>query len=483
MMGSRVAASLLRRGRDQASALMTFPRLPRSAPAPPPAPPRVGSCGGGGGGRHLPPPPPPQSTGGLFAASRVASYHAFRSFGPKSFMGQCTRKMSTTAAALNSNMANATANSGLKLLVTKGPQAQKAVGIWLFGCAAWVFSMVILGGVTRLTRSGLSMTDWKFAGGLPPMSEEEWLLEFQKYKQSPEYTRVNKGMNLEDFKFIYWMEYAHRMWGRALGFVFAVPFAYFVAKGYVTRQLGIRLSALFALGGAQGLIGWWMVKSGLEEPASEYVEPRVSPYRLAAHLTSAFVIYCGILWTALSVVMPDPPAESMKWVKGAAKFRKLAIPASAVVGITAISGAFVAGNDAGRAYNTFPKMGDSWIPEDVFSMEPFIHNFFENTSTVQLNHRILATSTLLSVSALWLAARKVDMHPAVKSLVGSTLGMAALQVTLGISTLLMYVPTSLGSAHQAGALTLLSLMILLTHTLRRPSPALLKSLASAVKST
>ncbi|KQJ98805.1 cytochrome c oxidase assembly protein COX15 [Brachypodium distachyon] len=479
MMGSRVAAALLRRGKDQASTMMAIPRLPRSAPAAP----RVGSTTSCGAAALRPTPPPQQPTGGFFSASQIASFHAFRSLGLKSSLGQCTRKMSTPAAALDSSMASATANSGLKLLVTKGPQAQKAVGIWLFGCAAWVFSMVILGGVTRLTRSGLSMTDWKFAGGLPPMSEEEWLLEFEKYKQSPEYARVNKGMNLEDFKFIYWMEYAHRMWGRALGFVFAVPFAYFVAKGYVTRQLGLRLSALFALGGGQGLIGWWMVKSGLEEPASEYVEPRVSPYRLATHLTSAFVIYCGILWTALSVVMPDPPAESMNWVKGAAKFRKLAIPVSAVVGITAISGAFVAGNDAGRAYNTFPKMGDTWIPEDVFSMEPFIRNFFENTSTVQLNHRILATTTLLSVCGLWLAARKINMHPAVKSLIGSTLGMAALQVTLGISTLLMYVPTSLGSAHQAGALTLLSLMILLTHTLRRPSPALLKSLASAVKST
>nr|CAB3483360.1 unnamed protein product [Digitaria exilis] len=220
-----------------------------------------------------------------------------------------------------------------------------------------------------------------------------------------------------------------------------------------------------------------------KEPTSEYVQPRVSPYRLATHLTSAFVIYCGILWTALSVAMPDPPTGSMSWVNGAAKIRKLAIPVSAVVGITAISGAFVAGNDAGHAYNSFPKMGDTWIPEDVFSMEPFIRNFFENTSTVQLTHRILATTTLLSVGGLWLAARRIDMHPAVKSLIGSTLGMAALQVTLGISILLMYVSTSLGSAHQAGALTLLSLMILLTHTLRRPSPALLKSLATAVKAT
>uniref|UniRef100_A0A804LST2 Cytochrome c oxidase assembly protein COX15 n=1 Tax=Zea mays TaxID=4577 RepID=A0A804LST2_MAIZE len=462
-MGSRVAAALIRRGRYLASSLLT-PRLPRSALAPAP-PHRVGSasssCGGGGGGSCLL--PPRSGPAGAFSyASRFGNFHAFRSLAPKAMFGQCTRRMSTTATALNSTVASGAANSGFKLLVTKGAHVQKAVGIWLFGCAAWVFSLVILGGITRLTRSGLSMTDWKFTGEIPPMTDEAWQLEFEKYKQSPEYKR---------------------MWGRALGFVFAGPFAYFIARGYVTRQLGIRLSALFALGGAQGLIGWWMVKSGLEEPTSEYVQPRVSPYRLATHLTSAFIIYCGILWTALSVVMPDPPTGSMSWVNGAAKIRKLAIPVSAVVGITAISGAFVAGNDAGHAYNSFPKMGDSWIPEDVFSMEPFVRNFFENTSTVQLNHRILAATTLLSVGGLWLAARKIDMHPAVKSLIGSTLGMAALQVTLGISTLLTYVPTSLGSAHQAGALTLLSLTILLVHTLRRPSPARLKSIATAVKST
>ncbi|XP_020265980.1 cytochrome c oxidase assembly protein COX15-like isoform X2 [Asparagus officinalis] len=252
-------------------------------------------------------------------------------------------------------------------------------------------------------------------------------------------------------------------------------------SGFITRQLGLRLSALFALGGGQGLIGWWMVKSGLEEPASDYVQPRVSPYRLATHLISAFGIYCGIFWTALSVVMPEPPNGSISWVNGAAKVRKMALPLSVLVGVTAFSGAFVAGNDAGHAYNTFPKMGDSWIPDDIFSMEPLVRNFFENTSTVQLGHRILAATTLLSVGSLWLASRKIDMHPAVKSLIGSTLGMASLQVTLGISTLLYYVPVSLASAHQAGALTLLTLMLLLTHTVRKPSPAILKSLASSPK--
>lgn len=385
--------------------------------------------------------------------------------------------MSTAAAVGMEN------KEGLKLLVTGGPHAQKAVGIWLFGSAAWVFSMVILGGITRLTRSGLSMTDWKFTGSLPPLSDEEWLQEFEKYKQSPEYMRVNKGMSLEDFKFIYWMEYAHRMWGRGLGIIFALPFSYFLRKGYITLRLGLKLSALFALGAGQGLIGWWMVKSGLEEPPSEYAQPRVSPYRLTAHLTSAFVIYTGLFWTALSVVMPEPPAESVAWVRGAAKVKKLALPVSFIVGITAVSGAFVAGNDAGHAYNTFPKMGDTWIPDDIFNMKPLIRNFFENTSMVQLDHRILATTTLLSIGALWWSTRKLDIHPAIRSLIGSTVGMAALQVTLGISTLLSYVPVSLGTAHQAGALTLLTLMILLNHTTRKPSVSLLKSLPQVAKTT
>ncbi|ERN19097.1 cytochrome c oxidase assembly protein COX15 isoform X1 [Amborella trichopoda] len=423
------------------------------------------------------------SNGAGFLSSRFALNYGnafFRSkFMQKGFSFQPSKNMSTTASLLAPNKSEVV-KEGVTLLVNKGTEVQKQVGIWIFGCAAWVFSMVVLGGVTRLTRSGLSMTDWKFSGRLPPLSEEEWQLEFEKYKQSPEYKRVNRGMSLENFKFIYWMEYAHRMWGRGLGIIFAMPFTYFLAKGYITRQLGLRLSALFALGAGQGLIGWWMVKSGLEEPASEYAQPRVSPYRLATHLTSAFIIYCGLFWTGLSVVMPQPPTGSLSWIHGAAKARTLAIPVSILVGVTALSGAFVAGNDAGHAYNTFPKMGDSWIPDEIFELEPIFRNFFENTATVQLDHRILATATLLSIGGMWWATKKLDLHPAVQSLIGSTLGMAALQVTLGISTLLSYVPVSLATAHQAGALTLLTLMLLLVHSVRKPSPALLKSLSSSL---
>ncbi|XP_047334477.1 cytochrome c oxidase assembly protein COX15 [Impatiens glandulifera] len=426
----------------------------------------------------FPVPNPSRSFSSMIGPSaRNSIVYGLRSFPHRKWInGQTFMMISTNAAAASIKNKEAS-----KFLVTAGSKAQKAVGMWLFVSATWVFSMVVLGGITRLTRSGLSMTDWKFTGGLPPMTNEEWEIEFEKYKQSPEYKRVNKGMNIDDFKFIYWMEYAHRMWGRALGIMFAVPFSYFLRKGYITVRLGLRLGVLFGLGAGQGLIGWWMVKSGLEEPESEYSQPRVSPYRLAIHLTSAFAIYSGLFWTALSVVLPEPPAESITWVRGAAKVRKLAIPVSILVGITAISGAFVAGNDAGHAFNTFPKMGDNWIPDDIFNMTPVIRNFFENTSTVQLDHRILATATLVSIATLWWSTRKVDIHPAIRSLIGSTMGMAALQVTLGISTLLTYVPVSLGTAHQAGALTLLTLMIMLTHTLRRPSPALLKSLPSVAK--
>ncbi|KAK0600876.1 hypothetical protein LWI29_019087 [Acer saccharum] len=305
------------------------------------------------------------------SSSTVArsSLYGFRTL----FKGNHKPSVRNMSMAASVSMEN---KEGLKLLVLGGPHAQKMVRIWLFGSAAWVFSMVVLGGVTRLIRSGLSMTDWKFTGGLPPLSDEGWFQEFEKYKQSPE-------MNIND-------------------------------------------SSLFALGAGQGFIGWWMVKSGLEEPPSEYAQPRVSPYCLAAHLTSAFVIYSGLFWTGLSVVMPEPPAESVTWVCGAAKVKKLALPVGFIVGITAISGAFVAGNGAGRAYNTFPKMGDTWILDDIFYMKPLIRNFFENTSTVQLDHRILATTAFFSIGALWLATKKLDIHLAIRSLIGSIVGMAAL---------------------------------------------------------
>ncbi|KAE8702747.1 Cytochrome c oxidase assembly protein COX15 [Hibiscus syriacus] len=318
------------------------------------------------------------------------------------------RKMSTEASV--------GAGEGLKQLVTAGQRAQKMVGIWLFGSAAWVFSMVVLGGVTRLTRSGLSMTDWKFMGTF-------LLYLMRSGSKSLRNTSCHQNTS---------------------GVMFALPFSYFLRKGYITVPLGLRLSALFALGAGQGLIGWWMVKSGLEWP----------------------VLDCS------SVVMPEPPAESLAWVQGAAKVRRLAIPVSLIVGITAVSGALLLEMmPYGRAYNTFPKMGDVWVPDNIFDLKPIIRNFFENTSMVQFD----------LICGLWWWTKRLDVHPAIRSLVGATFGMAALQVTLGVSTLLSYVPISLGTAHQAGALTLLTLMLLLAHTVRKPSMSLLKTLPQVEK--
>ena len=349
---------------------------------------------------------------------------------------------------------------------------------WMGGCSAWVFSMVVLGGVTRLTRSGLSMTDWKFTGETRPRTQEEWEAEFAKYKRSPEYTKVNSTMTLEEFKFIYWMEYAHRMWGRALGLVFALPCTYFAYKGYVNGVLGKRLALLFAMGGGQGLVGWWMVKSGLEEELLvQHEVPRVSPYRLAAHLTSAFAIYSILAWTTMNLAFPKPVIESLSQSSKQAllKVRGMAIPLSALVGVTAISGAFVAGLDAGHAYNTFPLMEGKLVPSEYFQLSPFWKNLFEDTATVQFNHRALAMTTLGAITAFAWHTRTLPLPPSTRKLIYAVVAMAYAQVTLGVSTLLTYVPVSLGSAHQTGALTLFTLMLGLLHSARRSPSAILST--------
>lgn len=379
------------------------------------------------------------------------------------------------ASQAYSTAAASTAAPFSHTLVTSAA-AQRAVGTWLFGGAAWVFSMVVLGGVTRLTRSGLSMTDWKFTGEAAPRTQADWEAEFAKYRASPEFQKVNRRMELEEFKFIFWMEYAHRMWGRVLGLYFALPVAYFAARGYVTGALGRRLALLFAAGGSQGLVGWWMVKSGLEQPRTEHEVPRVSPYRLATHLSTAFAIYAGILWTALNVTWPTPPlaAEGLApaSVARALALRARAHPLAGLIALTALSGAFVAGLDAGHAYNTFPLMGGHVVPEEYWDASlPAWRNALENTAAVQFHHRVLALSTLGAVGGTWagaFAATAAPLPAAVAAATHTLFAAAAAQVTLGVATLLTYVPVTLGAAHQAGALTLFSVALVLLHTLRAP---------------
>jgi heme a synthase len=371
---------------------------------------------------------------------------------------------STASALVRSAFSTAAATQGAApafscLVPGVSLSQRRALAWWLGGCSAWVASMVVLGGVTRLTRSGLSMTDWKFTGESPPRTTEEWMVEFARYRQSPEFRRVNASMTLEEFKFIYWMEWAHRMWGRGLGLGFALPAVYFVATGAVKAPLAKRLALLLGMGGTQGLVGWWMVRSGLEEPDSPHAVPRVSPYRLAAHLASAFVIYGTLVWTTLEVAMPRGIWTAAAASTAVSTLRRRALPVTAVIALTASSGAFVAGLDAGRAYNTFPTMNGDWIPEEYWEV-PGWRNAFESTAAVQLHHRALALTTLSSVLALWAtSARLPNLPKGPRMLLHALTAGVAAQVTLGVATLLNHVPVSLGAAHQAGALGLLTVAL------------------------
>lgn len=361
-------------------------------------------------------------------------------------------------------------------LVLGGPRAVKQVTYWLVGGCAWVFSMVVIGGMTRLTRSGLSMTDWKFQYEHPPLTLEDWEREFDKYKQSPEYQKTNIGMTLEEYKFIYWMEYGHRMWGRVLGIYFAAPLAYFSYKGYMTSKLMKRLGVFFVLGATQGMIGWWMVKSGLKQTEEQKFEvPRVSPYRLAAHLAGAFTIYTGMVWTTLNVMNPVSPAQlptaAESLISATKKLRKAAHPLAGLIGLTAISGAYVAGMDAGRAYNTFPLMNGKIVPDEYLKdwESKGWRNFFENTAAVQFNHRVLALTTLVSVSAVHAMFRgNSALSSQSKFYINALMGITVAQVGLGITALLYHVPVELGSAHQANALLLFTVILNLMHSARKP---------------
>jgi len=357
------------------------------------------------------------------------------------------------------------------------------VGIWIMGCGATVFGMVVLGGVTRLTHSGLSMTEWRLQGTKYPSSPDEWEVEFAKYRLSPEFYMLRPDMTLEEFKPIFWYEWAHRMLGRSLGLVFAIPAAYFGVRGYIRRPLVPRLALLFTLGGMQGLVGWWMVRSGLEVPTAEqgggyggYDIPRVSPYRLASHLSTAFVIYAGIVWTGLTVLREAPllaaPTVTAEQLGAAMRIRSLAMPLGALVAVTAASGAFVAGMQAGHHFNTFPLMDGRLVPEGYGSeMRPYWRNFFEHIPTVQFDHRLLATTTALGTATLWAMGMRQGraLPPFVRTRLHAMLAMTGVQFSLGIATLMSAVPVHLGSAHQTGALTLFTIVLWTLHVRIQPA--------------
>ncbi len=330
---------------------------------------------------------------------------------------------------------------------------------WLLLCLCLIFIMVILGGVTRLTGSGLSMVNWHPTGMLPPMSSGQWLEEFDRYKGSPEYLLVNADMTVAGFKSIFWFEYSHRMLGRLIGLVFLLPFVYFAWKKMIKPGLTPRLMVMFMLGGLQGLLGWYMVKSGLVN------NPHVSQYRLTAHLLSAIMIYGFILWTILDLLNPKKYRTMAQ--SAAVGWRKLSLGLLILLLITMVSGGFVAGLKAGLIFNTFPLMGGRLIPEGIAALSPWYMNPLENLVTVQFDHRWLATLSAILLLIWYIRGRLNFQEPTLQrsfKLVGM---MVIIQAGLGIATLLTRVPVTLGALHQAGALLLFSALLLNVHTLSR----------------
>ena len=335
--------------------------------------------------------------------------------------------------------------------------AKRQVAAWLLLCCALVFAMVVVGGVTRLTHSGLSIVEWQpILGTLPPLDDAQWLEAFDKYKLTPEFRKVNHGMSVAEFKSIFWWEYFHRLLGRMIGLVFLLPLLWFWLRRQIDRPLALKLAGIFVLGGLQGAMGWYMVKSGLVD------DPRVSQYRLTAHLSIALAIYAAMLWTALDLLQrnratasePQPHLRRGAWV---------------VTGLLAymmVTGGFVAGIRAGFAYNTFSLMNGHLVPPEIFMLDPWYLNFFNNMATVQFDHRLGAWLLALLVPWVWLQAHRAKLDSRARGAAKLLLVLLALQIALGIATLLLLVPIPLAAAHQGGAVLLLGAALLLNHSLR-----------------
>lgn len=332
----------------------------------------------------------------------------------------------------------------------------RPVAVWLFAVALLVFAMVVVGGATRLTGSGLSITEWKpVTGVIPPLSQAAWLAEFHRYQQIPQYQQVNRGMNLAAFRSIYWWEWTHRLIGRLLGVVFAGPLIAFLALRMMPARLVWRALALFFLGGLQGFVGWWMVKSGLEARIS------VAPERLATHLGLALILYCALIWTALEA-----------WA-GSQRHPRLAFwsPAAALIAalvyLQSLLGALVAGNQAGQVDNDWPLMRGRLIPQDYWAGD-LGHTLLHSQAAVQFNHRMVAYALfVLAFAAAVAAVRERHAPRAVRGLAIAMGVLVTLQASLGVVTLMAGAPVGLAIAHQAGAAIVLGVAVAFAWRARR----------------
>jgi cytochrome c oxidase assembly protein subunit 15 len=354
---------------------------------------------------------------------------------------------------------------------------RRIVASWLLLCAGMVFAMVVVGGVTRLTHSGLSIVEWQpLVGTLPPLNETEWQTLFEKYQQTPEFKQVNFDIDLAGFKGIFWWEYFHRLLGRTIGLVFLLPFLWFLLRRRLERRLAWQLGGVFLLGALQGALGWYMVASGLID------NPRVSHFRLTAHLGVALAIFAAELWLALRLLSANAPATGRLGPAG--------LGLAALIFVMALSGGFVAGLRAGYAYNTFPLMNGQIVPAEIAMLTPWWKNFFYNMATVQFDHRMGAWVLAVLGPLLWLRLRRAAasvqaeggaVAPAwlasAARRAGLLLVLLALQIALGISTLLTGVAVPLAVSHQAVAVLVFAAALAVSHALAAPPAA-----ATAVRS-
>lgn len=336
------------------------------------------------------------------------------------------------------------------------PATRRRLGWWLATWAGMVLVLVLVGGATRLTESGLSITEWKpVTGVIPPLDEALWEAEFARYKQIPEYTELNAGMTLAQFKVIYLWEFAHRFWARLVGLALALPLAWFLWRRQLPAPMARRIGLILLLTALQGALGWYMVKSGLSGRTD------VSQYRLAAHLSLALLVYAMAVWTAAGLFGFGRGVQSDKGEgDGVGTLRHRTAWFAGFVFITIVSGAFVAGLDAGHSWNTFPLMGGALVPPGYLALSPWYLNLFENVAAVQFHHRLLGLSVAVLAFLLWRSSRGASLAGPGRRIYAALALLALLQVALGVATLLLRVPVPMGVLHQLGAVLVLTAALL-----------------------
>jgi heme a synthase len=351
---------------------------------------------------------------------------------------------------------------------------RRSLRIWLYSIAATTFAVMVVGGITRLTQSGLSIVDWQpIMGVIPPLNEAQWQEAFDRYRQFPEYQVLRQGMSMDEFKFIFFWEYLHRVVARLIGMVFLVPFVWFAVRRYFNREMAIRALALFGLGAMQGVMGWFMVSSGLVD------RPSVSHFRLAAHLSLAFIIFGACIWLARQL---RPDFSRVRVAPDVLRsLRTGAVVVGVLLALQIVWGAFVAGLKAGFMYNTFPLMGGRLVPLDLLALDGTLVNFFHHSSAVQWLHRLLGT--VLTAAAVIVGVRALNERVDAPSrrLALSIMTLMLAQYGLGILTLVYRVPVSLGVAHQALAMVIFGFWVWWVHHLWKVSSATVPAEASGTR--